>query len=110
MTTINILRFCQSNAVLLMVVTNMLSDNFLTFANILNILIQNAPLAIMASTMTLVIIAGGFDLSVGATFTVDAVCSEWIALNIHSFWAAIATSLICKGVTMAISDSRLPPL
>lgn len=136
--------FCQTYAVLILIVVLMavltsLSDSFLTVANILNILNQNAPLAIMASAMTLVIIAGGFDLSVGATFAVGAVCSAWVALNVnpylglalaplvglllgvlnglvitmlnvHSFLATIATSLIFKGVAVVISDGRLIPV
>ncbi|MDE0345637.1 MAG: ABC transporter permease, partial [Boseongicola sp.] len=108
----------------------------LTLRNLLNILNQNAPLAIMASAMTLVIIVGGFDLSVGAIFAVGSVTSAWIALhvdpylglllapliglglgmvngmvitrlNVHSFLATIATSLIFKGVAIVISDGRL---
>ncbi|MEM5471046.1 ABC transporter permease [Hoeflea sp. AS60] len=144
MTPIHILRFCQSYAVLiliavLMATMTLLSDSFLTGANLLNILNQNAPLAIMASAMTLVIIAGGFDLSVGSTFAVGAVCSAWVALNVdpylglllapvvgltlglmngvvitalnvHSFLATIATSLIFKGIAVVISDGRLIPV
>lgn len=144
MTMIHILRFCQTYAVLIMIAVLMavltgLSDSFLTPANILNILNQNAPLAIMASAMTFVIIAGGFDLSVGATFAVGAVCSAWVALNVdpylglflapvvglalgvingivitflnvHSFLATIATSLIFKGLAVVVSDGRLIPV
>ncbi len=144
MTKIAVLRFCQTYAVLLMIALliltlTLLSDSFLTVGNLLNILNQNAPLAIMASAMTLVIIAGGFDLSVGAIFAVGAVCSAWVALhvdpylglliapvvglclgllngfvittlNVHSFLATIATSLIFKGVAIVISDGRLIPV
>ncbi len=139
-----IARFLQSYAVLIMVVVlivvlSTMSDSFLTVRNLLNILNQNAPLAIMASAMTLVIIAGGFDLSVGAIFAMGAVCSAWIALHVnpflglalapliglglgtvnglvitmlrvHSFLATIATSLIFKGIAIVISDGRLIPV
>ncbi len=141
MTRAQVLRFFQTYAVLilivaLMVTLSVLSDSFLTLRNFLNILNQNAPLAIMASAMTLVIIVGGFDLSVGAIFAVGSVTSAWIALhidpylglllapliglvlgmvngivitrlNVHSFLATIATSLIFKGVAIVISDGRL---
>jgi ribose transport system permease protein len=125
--------------VVLMVALTLLSDSFLTVQNLLNILNQNAPLAIMASAMTLVIIAGGFDLSVGAIFAMGAVASAWIALNfdpyvglllapfiglamgvvnglvitllkVHSFLATIATSLIFKGIAVVLSDGRLIPV
>lgn len=134
-------RFLQTYAVLILIVAlmctlSLLSDSFLTSRNILNILNQNAPLAIMASAMTLVIIAGGFDLSVGAIFAMGSVTSAWLAVNVHpyfglllapfvglllgytnglaitflkvhSFLATIATALIFKGIAVAVSDGRL---
>jgi len=144
MTFVSLTRFFQNYAVLimiivLMIVLSLMSDSFLTIRNLLNILNQNAPLAIMASAMTFVIIAGGFDLSVGAIFAMGSVCSAWLALNVdpyfglmmapvvglclgmlnglaitllhvHSFLATIATSLIFKGVAVVISDGRLIPV
>lgn len=141
MTRAQMFRFLQTYAVLVLIVALMvtltaLSDSFLTVRNLLNILNQNAPLAIMASAMTMVIIVGGFDLSVGAIFAVGSVTSAWIALhidpylglllapliglalgvvngvvitrlNVHSFLATIATSLIFKGIAIVISDGRL---
>ena len=141
MTRLHLGRFLQAYAVLIMIAAlivalSFLSDSFLTYRNLLNILNQNAPLAIMASAMTLVIIAGGFDLSVAATFAVGSVVSAWIALHVnpylglflapfvglalgtlngvvinalrvHSFLATIATGLIFKGVAIVISDGRL---
>lgn len=144
MTRHQIARALQAYAVLimialLMVALTMLSDSFLKMQNLLNILNQNAPLAIMASAMTLVIIAGGFDLSVGAIFAMGAVTSAWIALHfdpyvglllspfiglamgcvnglvitllkVHSFLATIATSLIFKGIAVVLSNGRLIPV
>lgn len=141
MTRAQTLSFLQSYAVVILIVVLMLvlslsSDSFLTMRNILNILNQNAPLAIMASAMTLVIIVGGFDLSVGAIFAMGSVASAWIAVNVnpylglllapfvglalgyangvaitalrvHSFLATIATALIFKGIAVAMSDGRL---
>ncbi len=137
-------RFFQTYAVLIMialliVALSLMSDSFLTFRNLQNILNQNAPLAIMASAMTLVIIGGGFDLSVGSIFAVAGVSAAWIALNvdpflglaiapfiglalgtmnglvittlnIHSFLATIATSMVFKGIAILITDGRLIPV
>ncbi len=93
----------------------------------------------MACGMTLVIIGGGFDLSVGATFAVSGVSAAWVGLhvdpylglaiaplvgislglvngalitwlNVHSFLATIATSLVFKGTAIVISDGRLIPV
>ena len=141
MTRAQFLHFLQSYAVLiliavLMLVLSLSSESFLTGRNLLNILNQNAPLAIMAAAMTLVIIVGGFDLSVGAIFAMGSVTAAWLALNVnpylglllapfvglalgfanglaitvlrvHSFLATIATALIFKGIAVAVSDGRL---
>ncbi len=144
MTRHDLARILQTYAVLIMIVLLMaaltlMSDSFLSAQNLLNILNQNAPLAIVASAMTLVIIAGGFDLSVGAIFAVGAGVSAWVALHfdpyvglllapvvglalglvnglvitglkVHSFLATIATSLIFKGTAVVVSDGRLIPV
>ena len=89
--------------------------------------------------MTMVIIGGGFDLSVGAIFAMGAVTSAWMALhvhpyfglamaplvglamgtvnglvitvlNVHSFLATIATSLIFKGIAIVLSNGKLIPV
>ena len=57
----------------IVVVFSILSPNFLTQPNILNILQQSSINACVALGMTLVIIAGGIDLSVGPTAAIAAV-------------------------------------
>jgi ribose/xylose/arabinose/galactoside ABC-type transport system permease subunit len=52
--------------VVLCVALTILSPNFLTSTNITNILVNAAPLALAAAGLTLVIIAGDLDLSVGS--------------------------------------------
>lgn len=52
--------------VLLLVIGTVVNDNFWTWANLRNILMQNAPITLVALGMTVVLIAGVFDLSVGA--------------------------------------------
>lgn len=48
------------------VVFSLITSNFLTGTNWLNIIRQSAPLLIVATAMTLVITTGGIDLSVGS--------------------------------------------
>jgi ribose transport system permease protein len=125
--------------VLLMIVLSLSSDAFLTPRNLLNILNQNAPLAIIACALTLVIIVGGFDLSTGAIFAVASVSSAWIAINynpyiglliapiiglilgylngiiittfkVHSFLSTIATSLVFRGLAILITGGFLIPV
>ena len=57
----------------IVVVFAVLSPNFLTERNLLNILQQSSINACVALGMTLVIIAGGIDLSVGPTAAIAAV-------------------------------------
>ena len=125
--------------VLLMIVLSLASDAFLTPRNLLNILNQNAPLAIIACALTLVIIVGGFDLSTGAIFAVASVSSAYIAINfnpyiglliapiigialgylngiiittfkVHSFLSTIATSLVFRGLAILITGGFLIPV
>ena len=57
------------------------ADNFLTVSNLKNVLEQSAGLGIVAAAGTLVIIAGGFDLSVGAIFAITGVVAAQIAVH-----------------------------
>ncbi len=79
---------------------------FLTGGNLLNILLQNATIAIPAFALTLVIIAGNFDLSIGAIFTFAGVLCAWTALHWGIWWsfpvAIVAGALMgfINGVTI----------
>lgn len=144
LTAAGVARFFQTYAVAVMIVAliillSFLSDSFLTVQNLINILNQNTPLAIMAAAMTLVIICGGFDLSVGAIFAVGSVAAAAIALavdplagliaapligaglgfvngvtivtlNIHSFLATLAMGLVYRGIAILITGGTLVPV
>lgn len=66
-----------------------LSPSFFTFGNIVNILNQNAPLVIIASAGTFVIISGNFDLSTGAIYGVAGVIAAWLAVTTGNVWIAL---------------------
>ena len=63
----------------LFVVLSITSSNFLTKTNLLNIVDQQTSLGIIACAGTLVIIAGGFDLSVGAMYALGGVIAAQLA-------------------------------
>jgi ribose transport system permease protein len=125
--------------VLLMVVLSFVSPSFLTPRNLLNILSQSAPLGIIAASMTLVIISGNFDLSIGAIVSVASVTSAALTLvfganvgmavaplvgvllgvingavitgfSIHSFLATLATSMVFQGVAVMVTGGALIPV
>lgn len=135
------LEFVRRYAVLILLAALFLTltlatDSFLTTTNLLNILSQNAPLAIIAIAGTFVIIGGGFDLSAGAIVAVANVIAAWIAvhastplgllsapvvglllgtlngllitqLRIHSFLATLASSLAYRGLAVLITGGFL---
>jgi ribose transport system permease protein len=74
--------------VALIIVAQCLYPTFLTADNIGNIVSQQAPLGIIAVGMTLVIISGGFDLSVGAVYGLGAVTFAKLSPDLP-FWALI---------------------
>jgi len=144
MNMFNFVNFLRTYAVLILIVLLMItltlsSEAFLTPRNLLNILNQNTPLAIIASALTLVIIVGGFDLSTAAIFAVASVTAAWIAINynpyvgllvapligivlgylngiiitslkVHSFLSTIATSLVFRGMAILITGGFLIPV
>ena len=73
---------------ILFVVLSLTSSSFFTKANLLNILDQQSATLIIAAAGTLVLIAGGIDLSVGAIYGFAGVTSAHFALG-HSAGVAI---------------------
>src|ERR1700733_15652365 len=59
--------------IFLLIVARIVYPAFLDSTNLRNILSQNAPVGIVAVGMTIVMIGGGFDLSVGGIFALGAV-------------------------------------
>jgi len=73
---------------ILFVVLSLTSSSFFTKPNLLNILDQQSATLIIAAAGTLVLIAGGIDLSVGAIYGFAGVVSAHFALH-HSAGLAI---------------------
>jgi ribose transport system permease protein len=60
---------------------SLLSPNFLTVNNLTNILVNAAPLALAATGLTLVIICGDLDLSVGSNMALVSTASALLMAN-----------------------------
>ena len=96
--------------IVLIAVATILYPGFLNPANIGNILAQNAAVGLIAIGMTFVIISGGFDLSVGASYALGATLFAGLTLQTGSVMAAgIGTLLagILAGVVNGLIISRL---
>lgn len=86
------------------VVFTLITNNFLSSTNWLNIVRQSAPLLIVATAMTLVITTGGIDLSVGSTLALVGALSA-IALNYWGLpWPVVLVGgLLLGGLVGAIN-------
>ena len=84
--------------VALFVTLSLASTAFATKINLLNILDQQSATLIVAAAGTLVLVAGGIDLSVGAVYSLAAVTSAEIAQH-HNAWLAIVLGV---GVAMLV--------
>ena len=74
--------------IVFVIISSILSPNFLTLGNLLNLLQQASIPGIVAIGMTLVIILGGIDLSVG---------------SVAAFAGMISSILVSKGIPIVIS-------
>ena len=96
--------------VVLIIVATFLYPAFLNPANIGNILTQNSAIGLIAIGMTFVIICGGFDLSVGATYALGATLYAGLTLQTGSVLVAGLLTLaagIVVGVVNGLIISRL---
>lgn len=86
-------------AILLMPVTMLFFDTgFYTKYNILDMLNSAAILEIMAFGVTLTIICGGIDFSVGAMMSLSGIITI-ILMRSMPLWCAIAISILCGALT-----------
>lgn len=125
--------------VLLCAVLALLTDRFLTPLNLSNVLVQASVIAVVAMGMTFVILAGGFDLSVGSVVALSgcvaaaAMMQAGIAagvaagvavgaavgalnglvitrLRVNPFIATLGTMVLVRGVVFLFSDSQQVPI
>ncbi len=79
------------------------TTTFLTLPNILNVIRQAAPILIVATAMTLVIITAGIDLSVGSLVAlINAVSAIAIAAGIP--WPVVIVGMLALGGTIGLAQ------
>ncbi|TGZ09679.1 substrate-binding domain-containing protein [Streptomyces rhizosphaericola] len=104
-----------SALVVLLVAMSLLSGDFLTTQNLLNVGVQAAVTAILAFGVTFVIVSAGIDLSVGSVAALSATVLAWSATSagvpvVLAVLLAIVTGIACGFVNGAlISYGKLPP-
>ena len=103
--------------VVAVIVFSMMSDNFLTGRNLMNVLRQSVFLTIVSLGQMLALLTGGFDLSVGTTLALTSVVGAtvmagvyammpdavWLAILVGSLAGIAAGTMIgvCNGVGVA---------
>jgi ribose transport system permease protein len=92
-------------AVVLFIYFSIASSVFLTSQNLLNLVFQNATLGIAACAVTFTIIAGNFDLSLGAIFVLSEVLGAWAAVHWGVWWAFPVA--IVSGLAMGLINGLL---
>lgn len=86
---------------ILVVAVQLGNPSFLSWTNLMNILSQWAPAGIIAAGMTYVALAGGFDLSIAAAFSLCAVVAAVVGQSFDpsiAFLAAIGAGVLLGAV------------
>jgi len=118
----------------LVVAVSVAQPTFLQFGNLANVLGQWSPVMVMGVGMTYVVITGGFDLSVAATYSLSAVVAAYLGqteppgvafaaaialgaavgavnggivalLRVNPFIATLGSSLVISGITLVFTDN-----
>jgi len=101
--------------VILFVVFSLMSPYFLTFSNVVGILVSTAVNGLLAIGVTFIIITSGIDLSVGTVMTLSSVMAAVVVKNLGlpvplGILAAILTGTLAGILNgLMISKIKLPP-
>jgi len=88
-------------------VISLLSPNFLTLTNFMNVGRQVVPQLIIALGMTLVLLTGGIDLSVGSTTTLVCVVLATVMKKLGINWAPSILIALCVGLSVGFVNGIL---
>lgn len=92
--------------VLICILFSLLSPNFFTAGNAVNILRQASINIVLATGMTFVILTGGIDLSVGSILAVSAVVTVLVSLLPALGWIAVPAGLL-TGLLLGLLNGAL---
>ncbi|SEG98249.1 ribose transport system permease protein [Nonomuraea solani] len=101
--------------VVLVVALSLLSSDFLSVTNLLNVGVQAAVTAILAFGATFVIVTGGIDLSVGSVAALSAITLAWTATAAGVPWPVATLVSLAVGVACGLVNAgliaygKLPP-
>jgi len=97
--------------ILLIIVLSVLTPNFLTISNMQNVFRQVSMTAIIAFCMTLLMIGGGVDLSVGSVMGLASATTVQLIMIFHlPSWTAIILGLIAASIVGLINGVLITKL
>lgn len=100
--------------IIIALVLNLFSNNFLSWQNIYNILAQNSYIVVAALGVTLIMMSGQMDLSVGYQISLTAILTAMMVVSGFPIWlciiGAMCVGIICCCVTCIISIKLQIPL
>jgi ribose/xylose/arabinose/galactoside ABC-type transport system permease subunit len=88
--------------VLLWIALTIASPHFLTFDNAGNVLLNAAPLALIAGGMTLTLIAAEIDLSVGSVVALVGSLAALLSVNFGAPWPIVLLGAIAAGAVVGV--------
>jgi ribose/xylose/arabinose/galactoside ABC-type transport system permease subunit len=88
--------------VLLWIALTIASPYFLTFDNAVNVLLNAAPLALIAGGMTLTLIAAEIDLSVGSVVALVGSLAALLSVNFGAPWPLVLLGAIAAGAFVGV--------
>lgn len=91
--------------IIISIIISIITPNFLTARNILNMLRQSSIVGVMAIGSTFVIIGGGFDISVGSLLALTAAMS--LGLQQHLPWYLVIAAVLLTGALAGLVNGIL---
>lgn len=92
---------------LLIVIAAIISDNFFTTGNLINILRQVSIIGIIALGQTIVILLGGFDLSVGASLALSGAMGITVMNQTGSIAMGVLATILCAMAIGAVNGGLI---
>jgi ribose transport system permease protein len=93
--------------VLLVILSSLLSDRFMTSRNLNNVGTNATSLALLATGQTFVILTGGIDLSVGSIVTISNVCAARTMEWYPQLWPLISLAVLLMGTLIGLINGLL---
>lgn len=93
--------------VLLVMTGGVMYDGFAAPQVMLNLLIDNAYLLVLAVGMSLVILSGGIDLSVGAVLALSTTVAAWLLQQGHWSAPAVMAAVLIGGTLFGVMQGAL---